>query len=233
MCLRADIVIAGVIVLLCAWAVAAQLGFDLFGDEEAIEAIVLGEVLDPDLVLSYADERPKPVALGNWYGEKATVIYTWSVPCPCVEHLEPRMYSVFAKFGAEQGVAWIAVDGEPLDRPESYVIAPGTKDEEERDGILAKMGRVHAFYKMLLDPEQQLCRRLGFSDACQVAVLDGEGRLRYRGSIDHDYYKGKAEYLEAALRAVVAGVPVEKPETTWVYGCGFSDPESCEFYTAK
>ncbi len=228
--LRADIVIAGVIVVLCAYAVAAQLGFDPLGSEETIEPIAIGEVLDPDLVLNYVDKNPKPVALGNWYGEKATVFYTWSVPCPCVEHLEPRMRSVFSRFGKDQGVAWIAVDGEPLDRPETYVIAPGTKDEEERLGIMTKMGRIYAFYKMLLDPEQQLCRRLGFSDACQVAVLDGEGRLRYRGSIDHDYYKGKGEYLEAALRSVLAGRPVEPAERPWVYGCGFSDPESCEFY---
>lgn len=226
--IRADIVIAAVIIALCAYAVAAQLGFNPLGADEEIQPLAIGDVLDPDLIFNYVDKPPQPFELGSWYGEKATVIYTWSVPCPCVQHLEPRMRAVYSRFGKD--VAWIAVDGEPLDRPETYVIAPGTKDEEERQGIIAKMGRIYAFYKMLLDPEQRLCRRLGFSDACQVAVLDGEGRLRYRGAIDHDYYKGKGEYLEAALRSVVAGRPVETAETPWVYGCGFSDPASCEFY---
>jgi len=228
--IRADIVIAGVIVALCAYAVAAQLGFNPLGADDEIRPIAIGDVLDPDLILNYVDKQPMPIELGSWYGEKATVIYTWSVPCPCIQHLEPRMRAIFSRFGNDKGIAWIAVDGEPLDRPETYVIAPGKKDEEERLGIMVKMGRIYAFYKMLLDPEQRLCRRLGFSDACQVAVLDGEGRLRYRGAIDADYYKGKAEHLESALKAVLAGEPVATPETPWVYGCGFSDPASCEFY---
>jgi hypothetical protein len=209
---RTDILVAGPLILLAAWGVAGQLGFDPFdGGDEPIRPIALGERLELDLVLSDLTTRPRdPTKL---YGSTATVLYTWSVPCPCIDVLEPRLRALHARYGlSNPGVRWIALAGEPEDTRAKV------KDKAERLGV---------FYEVLLDPEQEVCRRLGLIHAAQVAVLDGEGRLVYRGAVDAEYDEGQAEHLEEALAAVVAGRPVPVPERAYTYGCEFNVPESC------
>jgi hypothetical protein len=59
---------------------------------------------------------------------------------------------------------------------------------------------------------------------CEVLVIDGRARLRYRGAIDDQYGRGTRKpaptksYLAAALDAVLAGKPVETAATP-VVGC--------------
>ena len=83
------------------------------------------------------------------------------------------------------------------------------------------------FYPVLRDPEQWICRRLGLTHAGQVAVLDGEGRLVYRGAIDAHWEQGRAEFLASALEAVLAGRRPDPAEEERRYGCEFSLPASC------
>jgi hypothetical protein len=206
---RWDYVIAAAIVALCAFAVERQLAGH-GSDEPAIREIEVGEVLEPDWVLKDVSGHDRE--LGRWYGSKATVLYSWKVTCPCVDVVEGRLRHLYTRFGAEQGVIWVAVDGEAED---------GTGD------ILDKMGRLQSFYRMLLDPEQRLSARLGFDRATLVAVLDASGRVRYRGSIDDAYETPKRSYLEEALEAVVGGRNPAVPETQPVYGCEYSGPPSC------
>lgn len=214
---RADITVAVLVILLCAWAVASQLGFDpLSGSPEAIRPLELGERLAGNIVLGDAGEPPRPTPVSSLFGRRATVLYTWSVPCPCIDVLEPRLAKVHARYNRrDQGVAWVALAGEPEDTPPM---------------VRRKMEAIGAFYPLLLDSEQQVCRRLGFRHAAQVAVLDGEGRLVYRGAVDDRYDGGEAEFLEEALAAVVAGRPVPVAERAWAYGCEFNVPESCLEY---
>jgi hypothetical protein len=90
------------------------------------------------------------------------------------------------------------------------------------------MGRLGpTFFRMLLDPDQALLARVGFRQAALVAVLDGNGRLRYRGSMDDDYLKPTRSYLAEALASVVDGQPLALAETTPIYGCEFSRPPAC------
>lgn len=216
---RADIVVTAVIVLLCTYAVVRQLGFDPFAPSEPeIEALAIGDPVDGDLVLDWIGEPPFPDRIGNAFGVQATVLYTWSIPCPCTDVLEQRMKLTYARFNEKQGVSWVAVDGEPLDTPER---------------VLDEMVRLRAFYKMLLDPEQKLTRRLGVDQAVQVVVLDADGRIRYRGPPDHDYEAGDARFLVDALERVLAGEPVAVAERGSDYGCFFNDPASCLEYTAE
>jgi hypothetical protein len=202
------------VVGVCALAVALQLASG-DSDERSIAAMALGDVLRVDFALAEAASPPRARNLMNEYGRRATVIMTWSVPCPCIEALEPRLAALHERFGDRAGIAWVAIDGEPGDTAEA---------------VAEKRGRVKAFYRVLLDPEQRVCRRLGLVHAAMVAVLDGEGRLVYRGSVDGDYEAGRAEHLAEALEAVAAGRPVPAPERSWVYGCEFAVPESCLEY---
>lgn len=216
---KLDVLIAILVIALCAWAVIWQ-----FSDASEpvvagpIEPLEMGAVLEIDFTLEDMDDLPKPRNLMGWYGRTATVLYTWSVPCPCIEDVEPRLEKLHARYNRENhAVSWVALAGEPGDT---------------REEIRAKMARMGVFYPVLRDPDQLVCRRLGLVHAGQVAVLDGEGRLVYRGAIDADYAEGKAEYLEAVLAAVTAGRPVPVPERERAYGCAFSIPASCLTLTA-
>ena len=212
---RWDIPIALSIVAICAWGMIWQ--FTDHGAPEVapsrIEPIALGEVLEIDFPLFDMEEVPKPRNLMALYGRRATVLYTWSVPCPCIEDVEPRLRALHERFNRQTNeVRWVALAGEP---------------EDTREEIRAKMLRLGVFYPILRDPDQRICRRLGLVHAGQVAVLDGAGRLVFRGSPDDDYTDGKAGFLETALSQVLRGEPVSPAERERAYGCAFSIPLSC------
>lgn len=153
-------------------------------------------------------ETPSALHLGN----RATVFYAWSVPCPCIESSEYRIQKLMRKYDVARGVAWFAVAGEPHDTLEQ---------------IREKKLRLGSTYPILLDPEQDLCTTLSLESACEVAVVDGDGRMAYGGALDDDYVQGEGEYLEEALDAVLDDRPVEVPEREPSYGCVFNDPASC------
>lgn len=213
---KGDLLIVGVILALCVYAVWKQVA-PRDADAGRPPPLEIGEVLERDLVLEYIGRPPLPDKIGRFFGKQATVFMTWSIPCPCIDTIEERMRMIFARYGKAQGVSWVAVDGEPLDKPEA---------------IMEKMHRLKAFYTMLLDPEQKLVTRLGLTTATQVAIVDGEGRLRYRGAIDpvELYEDGDAAWVAEALAAVLAGQDVPVAEREHTFGCEFNDPASCLEY---
>ncbi len=231
--MRSDILVAAVIIGLCAFAVIKQL--DAGDETESIAKLALGEALDPDTRVTLLGDPPFTDSIGAYMGEKATVFMTWSVPCPCVDKTEHRLKEVYAKFLPRDGVAWVAVDGEPLDQVKTGVIETPW-GEEEREGILPKMVRLRSFYKMILDPRQQLTRRFGIFQASTIAVFDKDRRLVYRGPMDDDYDQGKAHFLEEVLLRLVgtkdkAADPALEPfQRAFTYGCLFNDPASCFEY---
>jgi len=207
-----DLVIAGVIVALCAWAVISQLGT---GPEEtdartSLRTIQIGEALDPDVTIRDLEGAPQRV--GDAYGEKATIFYSWSTTCPCIPVCEPMVRETWKRFGPDQGVAWIGVAGEPEDTP---------------GWVRSRMQDIGAAYPMLLDPYHRLSQRLGFDRAAVLAVLDGDGYLRFRGNISDDLRTPKHNYLLEVLPAIVAGTQPPRAETELAYGCEFSDPKPC------
>ncbi len=206
--------IASAVIAVCLYGVVAQFSpegqpIGRLGD---IPAIAMGAVLDDDISLRDIETPPKPRSLPGSFGRKATVLYTWSVACPCILDLEVRLRKLHARYGQAQGVAWIALAGEP---------------GEELEALRAKHAKLAAFYPVLRDPEQVACRRIGLRHAGQVAVLDADGRLVYRGAIDDHWETGKAEFLEAALRAVVGGNKPAVGQQERRYGCEFELPASC------
>src|SRR5688572_8353102 len=107
-----DLVISAILLGLCGLAVAKHFGH---GEEvrRVIPPVEVGEPLDGNLTLT--DIGGVDRVLADFFGRRATVLYSWKVSCPCVDVCEPRLKAIYARYGREQGVAWIAVDGEPED----------------------------------------------------------------------------------------------------------------------
>lgn len=216
--MRSDVLVAALIIGLCGFAVYKQM--DSGSGVEPIQALALGERLDPDQIVTVIGRPPFTDDLASKIGAKATVFMTWSIKCPCVAHVEMRLRHIYMDFLPKDGVEWVAINGEPRETPEDTI---------------NQMVRLRAFYKMLLDPKQLLTDRLGLHKATQVAVFDAEQRLVYRGPIDDNYDEGDAHFLREVLekltgKATPDAAPFEFLERPGTYGCPFDDPASCEEY---
>jgi peroxiredoxin len=75
-------------------------------------------------------------------------------------------------------------------------------------------------FPYLRDEDQEAARSFGAKTTPDVFVLDGEGRLRYRGAPDADHRdpSQEAAWLREALDALLAGEEIARPETDPV-GC--------------
>lgn len=165
------------------------------------------------LAYTLADGRnpDRRVALGELAGERATVLMAWSVACPCIEAVEARVRRLLERFSKERGVAWIGIGGEPADT---------------REQVREKLLRLGSPYPLLLDSDRSVCRRLGLTTATQVAILDAQGRLVYRGALDDSLAVGEGEHVVSVLDALLAGRAPEIAERPMPYGCEFDDPQS-------
>jgi hypothetical protein len=99
--------------------------------------------------------------------------------------------------------------------------------------VLEKMTRLHAEYRMVLDPKGVLARRVGGLAATDVVVLDRDWRIAYRGALDDALVKPKREYAGPAIEAVLAGKDPDPAETK-PYGCPYPGNEGeCELRGKK
>ena len=87
----------------------------------------------------------------------------------------------------------------------------------------------HGDYPKIVDRRHQLVKATGVTVTPEVAVVDRTGKVVYRGRIDDSFAAlgqprrpVKDADLRNALDAVVAGKPVEKPETK-ALGCFIGD----------
>ena len=207
--IRPDIVILAVILAGSTYAIATQLGTDPVGEAAEARTLPVGGLVE-DMALADWDGVPR--SLLEWQGEKATVFYFWSIDCPCVPWCQMRMQAVMDKF-ASGGVSFVAIDSAPDDKgPE----------------VFQKAAKIHAMYRMLLDPKGRAARRLGGATSTDVVVIDASRRIRYRGSIDDALKSPTKPYLVPVLDALVAGREPPYRETP-PYGCPFPWSEgACE-----
>ena len=79
-------------------------------------------------------------------------------------------------------------------------------------------------FPVLKDVQNKVSDTVLAERTCETLVLDGFGRIRYRGAIDDQYAQGKAKdkpahtYVKDALDAIVANRPI-KVTATRVAGC--------------
>lgn len=204
--IRTDVVLFVVLLAGSAYAVSTQIGHDPLAGMTArrAELVPFGGIV-PDVKLN--DWKDRPHTIYEHKGKVATVLYFFSVDCPCVDAVQMRVQELMDTF-EKQGVEFLAIDGHP---------------EDTAKGVFGKVADIHGTFRVLLDPDQKLVRRVGVVGATDVVVLDAEGRMVYRGTLDDDLVKPKVAYVKPVLEALVAGKepPYRESSPKKSYGCPF------------
>ena len=210
--IRTDVVLFVVLLAGSAYAVATQVGHDPIAASNALRAgqVPFGGIV-PDMTLK--DWKDRPHTLESAKGKVATVLYFFSVECPCVDAVKMRVQDLMDTYQSK-GVEFVGIDGHP---------------EDSAKAIFGKIAELHHTFLVLLDPDQKLVRRVGVIGATDVVVLDAEGRLVYRGTLDDDLVKPTTHYVGPVLAALVKGEepPFRESPKKKSYGCaypGFDGP---------
>jgi peroxiredoxin len=156
----------------------------------------------PPFTLPDTDSTEHSVPAGQ--APAATVLLVTCNHCPYVIAWNPRLRKVAEDYGP-RGVRFLAINSNDATR---Y-----TADSLER---MRRFVADQAWpMPYLHDESQAVARALGAERTPHVFVLDGDQRLAYRGAPDGDHKdEGRdAEWLRAALDAILGGQPVERAET--------------------
>ena len=166
-----------------------------------IQTLALGERLGS---LEMLDEDDRPATLTFEDAPPVTIIWFWSNLCSCVSECEARIRALLARY-QDRPVRFIALDPHPHDT---------------REEIEALRRALESPYPVWRDPTARSIVRLGIETSASVAVLDGEGRLRFRGAIDDDLDAPTVSWVNRAVDALLAGTAVETPAAPF-YGCRY------------
>ena len=168
--------------------------------------------------------------LSDYAGGGQIVVIEWYNPT-CVyivkyHETHSTMRDLRARFGADQGVVWLAVNSGSV---ESGTADPAlNKERAEAQGIA---------HPILLDPDGEVGRLYGARVTPQFFVLDGDGVVRWVGPVDNDpslRWLGRRTLLADALAALTAGSD-PAPSPVQPFGCAvkYSDTATIEVETAR
>ena len=145
--------------------------------------------------------------LADYKKVKAVVVVFTCNHCPVAVAYEDRLIALQKDY-KKKGVQFVAinVNNIPADRLEPMKVRAREKKFN---------------FPYLYDSSQKSGKDYGAVKTPHVFLLDKDRKLAYVGAIDDSMKtdKVKTHYLRDALDAVLAGKPVEKPETNAV-GCG-------------
>lgn len=125
-------------------------------------------------------------------GARLTVVVFFSPHCHCLDQHEPRLRALYAEVHPK-GVELLMIDSE-------------VGASRERDDFEASK-RAYPF-PILTDRGAKLADLLGARYATYSVVVDGDGRIRYRGGIDDDkthLHDDARAYLKDAIDDLLAG----------------------------
>jgi peroxiredoxin len=164
--------------------------------------------------LSFTDIRYLPRSLDDFPKAKAFVLVFTNTSCPLVQRYLPTLRQLEKDY-RDRGVQFLAVDA---DADDQVTAVAAQAVEHDMD------------FPFVKDEGGGCARALGVRRTAEVAVLDGQRRLRYRGRIDDQIRLGgiraaaQHHELRDALDAVLAGREVAVKETP-VDGCAITFPE--------
>ena len=164
---------------------------------------------EPAPGLDLPDTSGQPRSLPGAGEAPATVVVWTCNHCPYALGWHDRLVQVAHDYG-DRGVRVLAVNSnDPVRYPAD---AP--------DAMRERVEREAWPFPYLWDETQDAARRWGAQVTPDVFVLDGDGRLRYRGAPDADHQDPAlaAAWLRGALDAVLSGGEPEPAETKPV-GC--------------
>ena len=158
--------------------------------------------------LRFKDIRYLTRSLQDFKNQKAFVVIACNTTCPLVKRYLPRLKELEQQY-RPQGVQFIALHTGPSDSIRE----------------IAEFAIVHEIpFPNVQDFHSQSVKTLGLVRTPEVAVLDSDFKLHYRGRIDDQYRIGGAlpqpteNNLADAIKAVLKNEPVPNPETN-VDGC--------------
>lgn len=167
-------------------------------------------------VLSIGDEAPRWNELEGVDGRKhssaelsearSVVVAFTCNSCPYARDVEDRLIALTNEF-AESAVRVVAINVNLVEDD----LLPAMKQRAEEKAFP---------FAYLHDPTQRIARDFGAIKTPQFFVLDAQGKVAYMGALD-DSPDGKAvtrRYVADAVKAVLAGQPVELKETVPI-GC--------------
>jgi peroxiredoxin/mono/diheme cytochrome c family protein len=150
----------------------------------------------------------RPVSLYSFVGKKAIVLVFLGTDCPIGNLYVPRLIELNRAYH-NKGVVFLGINS--------------NAHETEQD--IAKYVRETGIdFPVLKDPQNTVSDSVLVERTCEVLLLDGFGRIRYRGAIDDQYAQGKSKsnpqqtYLRDALDALLASREIKVPATR-VAGC--------------
>jgi peroxiredoxin len=155
------------------------------------------------------DQDDKPVSLANFKGK--IVLLEWTNPaCPFVQrHYQAGTFAAIERKYAGRGVIHLAINS----------TAAGSAAADNRAFAVAQK----ISYPILDDAAGTVGKTYGAKATPHLVVIDRRGNVAYRGAPDNDPDGDKpaadrVNHVEQAIDAVLAGKPVETPETK-TYGC--------------
>jgi peroxiredoxin len=170
-------------------------------------------------VLGIGDKAPAWESLEGTDGKKhsladlkekdvVVVVFTCN-SCPVAAGYEDRIIAFaenYAKADAKVGLVAINVNTGKDDA----LPAMKTRAEKKKFG-----------FPYLFDPTQEIARKYGAMFTPEFFVLDKDRKVIYTGSMDDKAPPGepKTTYLELAVKAALAGKPVDTGETSAAAGC--------------
>ncbi len=168
-------------------------------------AVKIGTRIDR---LSFKDIRYLTRTLDDLPRSKATVLVFTTTTCPLVQRYLPVLNRLEKDYRGK-GVQFVAVNVGPDDTIRAMAAQAVEYDAE---------------YPFVKDQGARCAAALGVTHTPEVAVLDAQRKLCYRGRIDDQYRLGGARPrptrhdLKEALDSILAGKPVAVAETP-VDGC--------------
>jgi len=138
----------------------------------------------------------------------SVVIFTCN-ECPYAQAFEPRIIELARKY-KDRGVAFYAVN------PNDESKYPGEAIHKMKERA---MTRAYPF-PYLKDTDSSVARAYGARVTPHVFVVDGGGRIRYRGYVDDSAKAHEREHagLSDALDAILSGTSIAKASTK-AFGC--------------
>src|SRR5579883_731279 len=139
----------------------------------------------------------RSISLYSFIGKKAIVLVFLGTDCPVGNLYVPRLIELNRAYHAK-GVVFLGINSNAHETPAD--VAKFVKES----GI---------DFPVLKDLQNKVSDSVLVERTCEVLLLDGFGRIRYRGAIDDQYAQGKIKdkpdhaYLQDALEALMANRP--------------------------
>jgi len=142
--------------------------------------------------------------------DKDVVVFVFTCnSCPVAAGYEDRI------------IAFVESCAKPDSKVGLVAINVNTAKDDALPAMKTRADKKKFNYPYLFDPTQEIARKYGATFTPEFFVLDKNRNVAYTGSMDDKAPPGepKANYLEVAVKAALAGKAAEPGETSAAAGC--------------